>query len=168
MKQDIYTSCFIAFDYWANPIQDFGSYDGPEINSHLVFTTNNNEEQGANHSAVRQLVSHRMIGPNNLTQSGLRTEQPDSDQGDVKIVGPEKSIYRFIKRSNIARQKSIKGSAEQNQIFVPHGRKAINGSANQKPPNSFPKSELNIMPGERRESMLSSIIPTILRLERRP
>ena len=82
-------SCTIAFDQLANPIQDFGSYDGPEINSHLVFTTNNNEEQGANHSAVRQLVSHRMIGPN----SGLRTEQSDLDQVDVKVVGRDTSRY---------------------------------------------------------------------------
>ena len=25
-------SCTVAFDPWANPIQDLGSYDGPEIN----------------------------------------------------------------------------------------------------------------------------------------
>ena len=46
--------------------------------------------------------------------------------------------------------KKVYGSANQNQLFVPDGRKAVNGSANQNPSNSFMKSELNIMHGERR------------------
>ena len=73
-------SCAVALDQWANPIQDLGSYDGPEINSHLLFTTMNNKARGANHLADLQLVSHRIIGPNYLTQSCLQPEQSDSDQ----------------------------------------------------------------------------------------
>ena len=87
--------CTIALDQWANPIQDLKSYhaDGQEINSHLVFTTMNNMALGGNHSADRQLVRHRMIGPNYLTQSGLQTEQSDSDQDDVQIVGRDTWPY---------------------------------------------------------------------------
>ena len=48
------------------------------------------------------------------------------------------------------RYKAVNGSANQNQLFVPDGRKAVNGSANQNLSNSFMKSELNIMHGERR------------------
>ena len=33
----------------------------------------------------RQSVSHRIIGPNHLTKSSLRTEQSDSDKNDVKV-----------------------------------------------------------------------------------
>ena len=79
-------SCTIAFDQWANPILDLGSYDGPDINSPSVLTTMNSEAHVANHSVDRQLVSHRIIGSNYLTQSCLQTEQSDSDQDDVKIV----------------------------------------------------------------------------------
>ena len=43
-------SCTIAFYLWANPNQDLGSYDGPEINSHSVLATMNNKAHGANHS----------------------------------------------------------------------------------------------------------------------
>ena len=61
-------SCTIASDQWANSIEDLGSYDGPVINSHLVFTTMNNKARGDNHSVDQQLVSHRgrahrIIGP---------------------------------------------------------------------------------------------------------
>ena len=48
------------------------------------------------------------------------------------------------------RYKAVNGSANQNQLFVPDGRKAVNGSANQNLSNSLMKSELNIMHGERR------------------
>ena len=82
-------SCTIAFDQWANPIQDLGSYDGPEINSHSVLTTMSNMARGANHSVDQQLVSHRIISSNYLTQSYVQIEQSDSDQDDVKIVVPE-------------------------------------------------------------------------------
>ena len=48
------------------------------------------------------------------------------------------------------RYKAVNGSANQNQLFVPDGRKAVNGSANQNLSNSFMKSEFSIMHGERR------------------
>ena len=38
-------------------------------------------------SVDRHLVSHRINGSNYLTQSFFRTEQSDSDQDDVQIVG---------------------------------------------------------------------------------
>ena len=38
-----------------------------------------------NGSVDRQLVSHRINGPNYLTQSFFRTEQSDSDQDDVQV-----------------------------------------------------------------------------------
>ena len=60
--------CTIAFDQWANPIQDLRSYDGPNINSHSELTTMNNKARGANHSMDRQLFSHRIIGSNYLTR----------------------------------------------------------------------------------------------------
>ena len=59
-----------------------------------------------------QLVSHRIIYY--LTQSGLQINQSDSDQDDVKMVVPEISSNSFIKRQNIAGQKAVKGSANQN------------------------------------------------------
>ena len=134
-------SCALAFDQWANPIQGLGGYDGPEINSHSVLTTMNNEARGANHSVDRQSVSHRIIGTHYLTQSCLKTEQSDSDQDDLKIVVPEISSNSFIKQaivsSNIAGLKAVNGSVNQNQIFVPYGRKAVNESANQNPPIFF-------------------------------
>ena len=93
----------------------------------------NNKAQGANQLADRQLVSYQIIGLNYMMQSCLQTKQSDSDQDEVKIVVLEISSNSFIKPSNIA------------------GRKAVTGSANQNLQNSFLKSELNIMPGERRE-----------------
>ena len=68
-------SCTIAFDHWANPIQDLGSYDGPEKNSPLLLTTMNNKAHGANHSVDQQLDSHRITGPKHLTQSWLQIKQ---------------------------------------------------------------------------------------------
>ena len=116
-------SCTIAFDQWANPIQDLRSYDGPNINSHSELTTMNNKARGANYSVDQQLVSHRIISSNYLTQSYLQTEQSDSDQDDVKIVVREISSNCFVKQiivsSNIAGRKAVNGSANQNQIFVP-------------------------------------------------
>ena len=139
-------SCIVAFDQWANPIQGLESYDGPEMNSRLLFTTMNSKARGADHSADRQSVSHRIIGPNYFTQSCWQTELSDSDQDNVKIVVralvPENSCNSFIKRSNFAGQEAANGSAEQSQIFVAHGRKAVNGSANQNLPDSYLKSEL--------------------------
>ena len=94
-------SCTIAFDQRATPIQDLRSYDGPEINSHLVFTTimMNNKARGANNSVDWQLVSYRIIGPNYLTQWCLQTEQSDSDQNDVKLLVPEISSNGFINKT---------------------------------------------------------------------
>ena len=66
--------CTIAFDQLANPIQDLGSYDGPETNSHFLFTTMNNKALGANHLADQQLVSHLIIGPKYLTHSCLQSK----------------------------------------------------------------------------------------------
>ena len=43
-------SCTIAFDQWASPIEDLGSYEGPGMNGHFVFTTMKNKAQEANHS----------------------------------------------------------------------------------------------------------------------
>ena len=147
-------SCTIAFDQLANHIQDLGSYDGPEINYHLVLTMINNKAHGANHLVDQQSVSHRIIGSNYLTQSCLQIEQSDLDQDDVKMVILEISNNCFIKQvivsSNIAGRKAVNGSANQNQLFVLDGRKAVNGSANQNLPNHFMKSWFKIMPGERR------------------
>ena len=96
----------------------------------------NNKARGANYSQDQQLVSHRILSSNYLTQSCLTTEQSDSDQDDMIIVIPDISSNFFVEQvivsSNIA------------------GRKAVNGSANQNLLNSFMESELNIMHGERR------------------
>ena len=72
----------------------------------------------------------------------------------MKLVIPEISSNCFIKQklvsSNVAGRKAVNGSANQNQLLVPDGGKAGNGSADQNLSNSFMKSELNIMHGERR------------------
>ena len=115
----------------------------------------NHKARRANHSVDRQLVSHRISAPNSLTQSCLQTEQSDSDQDDVKIVVPEISSNSFIKQSNIAGRNAVDGSANQNKIFAPHGRKVVNGSANKNLPNPFLKSELNTMPGKYTPSSLA-------------
>ena len=38
-------SCTIGLDSWANPIQDLGDYDGPEINS-FGTSIHHNEQHG--------------------------------------------------------------------------------------------------------------------------
>ena len=51
-----------------------------------------------NGSVDRQLVSHRIIGPDyfKLTQSCLQTEQSESNQDDVKMVLPKISSKSFV------------------------------------------------------------------------
>ena len=152
-------SCTTSFDQWANPIQDLGSYlsyDGPEISSHLLCTLRVYEQQGTRNQSfvwptmsqpwnhLSQLFDAIMLS-NRTKQFGPRWQENSS----LWI-----SSNSFIKRSIIAGRKAVYGPAEQHQIFVPHGWKAVHGSANQKLPNSFLKSELNIIqlrfPGERR------------------
>ena len=62
--------CTMAFGPWADPIQDLGGYDGPEINPHSVLTATNSEARGANHSVDRQLASlasnHRSTRPRSV------------------------------------------------------------------------------------------------------
>jgi len=38
----------IVFDQWVNPIQDLGSYDGPEMDYQLVLNTVNDKTQDLN------------------------------------------------------------------------------------------------------------------------
>ena len=66
-------SCTLAFDQWANPIQDLGSYDGREIVFQSLFTVPNTGTQRATGSADRRSVS-QFVGPNNLMQSCIKTE----------------------------------------------------------------------------------------------
>ena len=66
-------------------------------------------------------------------------------------VGHDTRRYNAtIQGDTMPLSKAVNGSANQNQLFVPDGQKAVNGSANQNLSNSFMKSELNIMHGERR------------------
>ena len=62
------------------------------------------------------LVSHQIVCPDYLMQSFLQTEQSESDQDhdDVKMAVPKISSNCFVKRSNIAEQKAVNGSANEN------------------------------------------------------
>ena len=105
----------IVFYPWVNPIQDLGSYDGPEMDYQLVLNTVNDKTQDLNltitkgndsvvvssvlvdrqsvshqtDSVDRQPVSHQIIGPKYLTKSCLQPKQSELDQDDVKIVVPK-------------------------------------------------------------------------------
>ena len=111
-------SDIIVFDQWVNPIQDLGSYDGPEMDYQLVLNTMNDKTQDLNltitkgndsvvvssvlvdrqsvshqtDSVDRQPVSHQIIGPKYLTKSCLQPKQSELDQDDVKIVVPKSPV----------------------------------------------------------------------------
>ena len=123
----------IIFDQWVMPIQDLGSYDGPEIDSQLVFNTMNDKTQDLNLTITKpngndsvvvssglvdqQSVSHQIIGPKYLTKSCLQPKQSELDQDDVKIVVPKIPgnfcIECVTKRLNITDRKEVYGSIDR-------------------------------------------------------
>ena len=62
---------------------------------------------------IVQLASHRIIGPNYLTQSFLQTEQSNLDQDDVQIVGHDPRLYnatiKVIQCSNTRQYNGTQG-----------------------------------------------------------
>ena len=74
-----------ALDQWVNLIEDLGSYDGPKINSHLLFTTMNNKERGAK-------FSQSFDGQTISQPSGWKAVNGSADQNQIFVLQGTKVV----------------------------------------------------------------------------
>lgn len=83
----------IIFDQWVMPIQDLGSYDGPEIDSQLVFNTMNDKTQDLNLTITKPIGNDSVVVSSGLVDRQSVSHQTDSarwtdNQSAIKSLVP--------------------------------------------------------------------------------
>ena len=136
-----------------------------------MYTTNN-KARGTNHSYDLQWVSHGIICPNYLTQSCFQTEQNNSDQDDKKIVVSEfPAIVSSNDRLLLDGRQFMDLQNNTKSLFRMDGRQFMDLPIRSCRIRFWNRSWILFNSDfleKGGESLLSSIIPTILRQERSP